>query len=98
GVLGYGDNQPKQLSDFFSKAADSAVAATIRQAYSRLGSALKTDFESTQRLKAREEELAETSQRLKAREEELAVNSKRLKDREEELAAIRHEADELKRL
>ena len=48
GVLGYGATLPPEVKAFFNATADPTTAAELRCAYSRLGGAVKADFDARQ--------------------------------------------------
>lgn len=48
GVLGYGTDLPVRVKQFFTATKDPHLSAEVRQAYARLGMAIKSDYEMRQ--------------------------------------------------
>ena len=78
GVLGYGSKLPGRVKDFFDTTKNPRVASDVRQSYSRLGMAIKADFEMRQvqqsqvtQLASREAQIFELKGALDKRDEEV---------------------------
>jgi GT2 family glycosyltransferase/glycosyltransferase involved in cell wall biosynthesis len=81
GVLGYGANLTQEVTAFFAAANDSNIRREVREAYSRLGAAVKADFEAAKvqkRLKAKLKAQAVRSTGLAARLETRDAEAKDL--------------------
>jgi len=85
GIIGYGKNLPAGILPLFEAAKHVRTLADVRQAYGRLGAALKAQFEAAQT----REDLTEKWQAQKTRAEALEVENREL------VAKTKQHVDEL---
>ena len=89
GVLGYGAKLPEEIGALFALRDRPNVTTQMRDAYSRLGAAIKADFEATEarsqliaKLSSQEARASELTAKLEARDAETKILASKLEVQE----------------